>query len=159
MTDGGEVVYEDDASIEPGDPIWRRVSPDQWTYNHNKGQVQPKSGLFQYNKHPVTGQKHPMSITLGKGLTPDAAVVGKPAGTKLIGWRAEYVRSLALGICPHEQPGEIGHGLVFTLARDSAGNPKTSISGSIQTKLSEAAEWLIGLSAEEVEAARLRTAV
>ena len=98
MTDGGEVVYEDDPSIEAGDPIWRRISPGQWTYNHNKGQVQPMSGLFQYNKHPVTGQKHPMSITLGKGLTPDAAIAGKPAGTKLVGWSAEYIRSLAARI-------------------------------------------------------------
>ena len=157
MTDGGEVVYEDDASIEASDPIWRRISAGQWTYNHNKGQVQPRSGLFQYNKHPVTGQKHPMSITLGKGLTPDAAIAGKPAGTKLVSWKAGYIRSLALGICSDEQPGELGHGLVFTLAKDSAGKPKTSISGSVQTKLSEAAAWIIGLSGDEIDAARTRT--
>lgn len=93
MTDGGEVVYKDDASIEAGDPIWRRISPGQWTYNHNKGQVQPMSGLFQYNKHPVTGQKHPMSITLGKGITPDAAtLVNRPARNSLVGRRNTFAR-------------------------------------------------------------------
>jgi hypothetical protein len=158
MTDGGEVVYEDDVSIQAGDPIWRRVSPGQWTYNHNRGQVQPKSGLFQYNKHPVTQQKHPMSITLGKGLTPGAAIAGKQAGTKLVGWNAAFIRSLKLGIRPDEQPDEINHGLVFTLLKDSSGKQKTTISGSVQSKLAEAAKWIIELSPEEIEEARRRTA-
>lgn len=94
MTEGGEVVFQDDASIEAGDPIWRRVSPGQWTFNHNKGQIQPKSGLFQYNKHPETRQKHPMSVALGKGITPDAAIAGKQAGTKLVlgGQRNTFAR-------------------------------------------------------------------
>jgi len=158
MTDGGgEDVFVDDTSIEAGDPIWRRVSPGQWTYNHNKDQVQPKSGLFQYNKHPETGQKHPMSITLGKGITPAAAIAGKQAGTKLVGWTAEYVRSLALGICRHDVPSEINHGLVFTLATDEKGKPKTSFPGSVQSKLAESAAWIIALSADEIEEARTRT--
>ena len=158
MTDGGgEVVFIDDASIQAGDPIWRRVSPGQWTYNHNKGQVQPKSGLFQYNKYPETGQKHPMSIALGKDITPDAAIAGKPAGTKLVGWTAEYIRSLALGICRHDLPNEINHGLVFTLAKDKEGKPKTSFPGPVQSKLAESAAWIIALSPEEIEEARTRT--
>lgn len=157
MTDGAEVVYEDDALIQDGDPIWRRVSSGQWTYNHNRGQVQPKSGLFQYNKHPVTGKKHPVSITLGKGLTPEAAIAGKPVGTKLVGWNAGFIRTLALGICSNDQDGEISHGLVFTLLKDTAGKPKTNISGSVQGKLAESAVWIIGLSPEEIEEARLRT--
>jgi len=157
MTDGAEIVYEDDASIEAGDPIWRRVSAGQWTYNHNRGQVQPKSGLFQYNKHPVTGQKHPVSITLGKGLAPAAAIAGKPAGTKLVGWSAGFIRSLTLGICPHDLDGEVAHGLVFTLLKGANGKPKTTISSSVQGKLADEAAWVIGLSPEEIEEARVRT--
>jgi len=157
MTDGGQVVYEDDPSINTDEPIWRRVSPRQWTFNHNKGRVQPMSGLFQYNKDPATGQKHPISVTLGKGTTPDAAIAGKAGGTKLVGWRAGYLRSLVLGICRDEQPAEINHGLVFMLARDSAGRQKTSVPGSVRTKLAEAAEWIIALNPDEIEEARLRT--
>jgi hypothetical protein len=159
VTDGGgEVAFVDDASIEAGDPIWRRVSPGQWTYNHNTGQVQPKSGLFQYNKDPDTGQKHPMSIALGKGITPDAAIAGKPAGTKLVGWTAEYVRSLALGICRHDLLNEVNHGLVFHLEKDKEGKRKTSFPGSVQAKLAGTAAGIIALSPEETEEARARTA-
>lgn len=158
MTDGGEVVFVDDASIEAGDPIWRRVSAGQWTYNHNKNRVQPRSGLFQYNKHPDTGQKHPMSVTLAKGITPDQAIAGKPLGTKLVGWTAEYIRTLTLGICSHDLPNEINHGLVFNLATDNDGKQKTSFPGAVQTKLADSAAWIIELSAEEIEEARARTA-
>lgn len=157
MNAGGDVAYKDDTSIEAGDPVWRRVSPGQWTYNHNRGRVQPKSGLFQYNRHPVTGEKHPMSVTLGRGLNPEAAIAGKAAGTKLVGWNAGFIRSLDLGICQDEQPGEIAHGLVFTLIKDSTGKQKTAISSAVQTRLAGAAQWILGLSAEEVEEARLRT--
>lgn len=156
MTDG-EAVYEDDASIEAGDAIWRRISAGEWTYDHNKRRVRPKSGLFQYNKHPVTGRKHPMSITLAKGISPAAAIAGKPAGTRLLGWTAGYVRSLTLGVCRDEKPGAINHGLVFTLEKDAEGKVKTSISGAVRDKLSDNAEWVIPLSADEIEAARLRT--
>jgi hypothetical protein len=99
-----------------------------------------------------------MSVTLGKGITPDVAIAGKPPGTKLIGWATEYIRSLALGICRHDLPNETNHGLVFTLAKDNEGKPRTSFPGSVQAKLAETAVWIIGLSAEEIEEARARTA-
>lgn len=157
MTDE-EVVFEDDPSIETDDPIWRRISPGRWTFDHNEGRVRPMSGLFQYSRDKKTGKKHPMSVTLGKGLTPDAAVAGHGAGIKLVAWNAGYLRGLALGVCPDGQPDAVAHGLVFTLELDSAGDRKTSISSPVREALSLSAEWLIPLSPEEIEEARLRTA-
>lgn len=59
MTDG-EVVFEDDPSIEAGDPIWRRIPPGRWTYDHNEGRARPVTGNFEYSaRDEVTGQERP----------------------------------------------------------------------------------------------------
>ena len=152
----GEVVFEDDASIEAGDPVWRRIPPGYWTFDHNLGRVRPTSQCFQYSTKE-DGTKHPMSVTLGRGLTADAALAGHDAAFKLVGWTAEYVRRWVLGVCRDEQPHVVAHGLVFTLQQDAAGKRKNNISGSVKDKLSVAAQWVIELSPEEVDAARQRT--
>ena len=61
----GEIVYDDDPSIEAGDPVWRRIPPGEWTFDHNEGRVRPTSKNFQYSrKDKETGKRHPMSVTL-----------------------------------------------------------------------------------------------
>ena len=156
MTDGA-VVFDDDPSIEVNDPVWRRIPPGWWTFDHNEGRVRPTSKCFQYSKNKETGKKHPMSVTLGKGLTPNAALAGQPEGFKLVGWTAGYLRSLELGVCRDEKPDIIAHGLVFTRQHDTAGQRRPNISDSVRDRLSISAEWLIQLSPEMIEEARLRT--
>lgn len=156
MSDG-ELVYQDDPSIEAGDPVWRRIPPGWWTFDHNEGRVRPTSKNFQYSKDKETGKRHPMSVTLGRGLTPDAAMVGQPVGFKLVGWTTGHVRSLELGVCREDRPGIVGHGLVFTLQQDAQGNRKNSISDSVKDRLAASAQWIIELTPEEVEEARRRT--
>ena len=157
MTDG-EVAFEDDPSIETDDPVWRRIPPGWWTFDHNEGRVRPTSKCFQYSKNKETGKKHPMSVTLGQGLTPDAALAGQPEGFKLVGWIAGHLRHLELGVCRDDRPEIIAHGLVFTLQLDGAGQRRNNISDSVRDRLSASAQWLIPLSPQEIEQARLRTA-
>ena len=102
--------------------------------------------------------KHPMSVTLGRGLTPDAALAGQSEGFKLVGWIACHLRILELGVCRDDKPDIIAHGLVFTLQVDGAGHRRNNISDSVRDRLSVSAQWLILLSPEEIEEARLRTA-
>ena len=158
MSDG-EVVYEDDSSVEPADPVWRRIPQGWWTFDHNEGRVRPTSKNFQYSRNKETGKKHPMSVTLGKGLTPDAALAGQPVGFKLVGWTAGHLRSLELGVCPDERPDIVAHGLVFTLQQDNAGNRRPNISDSVRDKLSTSAHWVIELTPEEIDEAQRRTAL
>ena len=141
------------ASLSVNNPVWRRIPPGWWTFDHNEGRVRPTSKCFQYSKN-----KHPMSVTLGRGFTPDAALAGQRAGFKLVGWIAGHLRSLELGVCRDDKPDIIAHGLVFTLQLDGAGQRRNNISGSVRDRLSVSAQWLIALSPEEVEEARLRTA-
>jgi hypothetical protein len=156
----GVAVYEDDPSVESDDPIWRRIPPGWWTYDHNEGRVRPTSYNFQYSKkNKETGHRHPMSVTLGKDLTADAALAGQAPGFKLVGWKAAHLRNLELGICADEQPAAVAHGLVFTLQRDSAGNRKENIPESVRGRLSSSAEWVVGLTDAEIEEARQRTAI
>jgi hypothetical protein len=158
MTDG-TVVFEDDPSIEDADPVWRRIPPGWWTYDHNEGRVRPSSGNFQYSpRDEVTGKKDPMSVTLGKGLTPDVAIAGQNPGFTVVEWNAGYLRGQRLGIRPGPLPDVTAHGLVFSMQQDSKGNRQTSISGPVQKALAAAATWAIPPSAEEIEQARLRTA-
>ena len=158
MTDGA-VVFEDDPSIEAGDPIWRRIPPGRWTYDHNEGRVRPISGNFQYSpRDAVTGKKDPMSVTLGKGLTPDVAIARQNPGFTVVEWSAGYLRGQQLGICPDPLPEVIAHGLVFTVQQDEKGNRRTNISSFVQRALAEAAAWAIPPSPEEIEQSRLRTA-
>lgn len=157
MTDG-EVAFADDLSVKADDPVWRRIPPGWWTYNHNEGRVRPTSKCFQYSTNRETGKKHPMSVTLGNGLTPNAALAGQPEGFKLVGWAAGHLRSLELGVCRDEKPDIIAHGLVFTLQQDSTGQRRPNISDSVRDKLSISAQWLITLLPEQIEEARLRTA-
>jgi hypothetical protein len=153
----GEIVFEDDPSIEADDPVWRRIPPGWWTFDHNVGRVRPASGCFQYSTDKETGKKHPMSVTLGKGLTPEKALAGQHKGFKLVGWTAGYLRSLELGVSRQDMPDIIAHGLVFTLQQDSAGQRRTNISQPVRDELATSAQWLVELSTEEIEQARLRT--
>jgi len=152
------VVYQDDPSISAGDPVWRRIPSGQWTYDHNEGRVRPSSQNFQYTTNKETGEKEPVSITLGQGLAPEAALDGHP-GFKLVGWTAGHLRWLELGVCHDEQPDAVAHGLMFTLQEDPPGTRKTKISNPVRDRLSKTAEWVIPLSAEEIEALRLSTAI
>lgn len=151
-------MYHDDPSVETDDPVWRRIPPGEWTFDHNEGRVRPTSKNFQYSKKDKqSGERHPMSVTLGRGLTPAAAVAGH-SDYKVVGWTAGEIRGLELGVCRDEQPDVVAHGLVFTLQEDDAGNRKSNISGSVREKLSRSAQWIIELTPEEVEQARTRTA-
>ena len=96
-------------------------------------------------------------MTLGRGLNPQAAIDGQGEGFTLVGWSAGYVRGLELGLCRDDQLDAIAHGLMFNLQTDATGNRKNSIAESVRTTLSINAEWVIPLSAEEIEVARLRT--
>jgi hypothetical protein len=91
-------------------------------------------------------------------LTPEAALNGKPPGFRLVGWSADYVRSLELGICRDDSPDEVAHGLVFTLQVDKQGNRKPNISDSVGDRLAENATWVVGLTLDDIETARQRTA-
>jgi hypothetical protein len=153
---GDDTVYQNDPAIESGDPIWRRVPPGRWTYDHNEGRVRPASGNFTYSTDKETRTKHPMSITLGKGLTPDQALAGYD-NFKLVGWGAGHIRTFELGVCPDDN-GVPGHGLVFTLKMDQHGKRRTNIASGVSDQLSLTAEWIVTLSVDEVEEARLRTA-
>lgn len=154
----GEIVYDDDPSVEAGDPVWRRIPPGWWTFDHNEGRVRPTSKNFQYSKDKETGKRHPMSVTLGKGLAPDAGLAGQSVGFELVEWTADHLRSLELGVCRDERPDIVAHGLVFTLQLDGAGKRKANISDSVRDKLSASAHWVIELTLGEIEEARLRTA-
>jgi hypothetical protein len=153
-----EVIFNDDPSISNDDPVWRRIPPGWWTYDHNEGRVRPTSKNFQYSRDKTTGRKHPMSVTLGKGVEPAAALEGQPAGFKLVGWSAGHLRGHELGVCRNDQPQVLAHGLVFTLQTDDAGKRRTNLSDSVREKLSRSADWLIELTAKEVDEARRRTA-
>jgi len=161
MTDG-EVVFEDDPSIETEDPVWRRIPPGWWTFDHNEGRVRPTSKCFQYSKNKETGKKHPMSVTLGQGLTPEAALAGQPEGFKLVGWIAGHLRNLELGVCRDDKPDIIAHGLVFTLQLD-AGGLGVLVDGPYDAHFSRGDRWswnCRNASAEDVvfprPAARIR---
>src|SRR5262245_48576584 len=108
----GDDVYQDDLSIAAGDPVWRRLPSGRWTYDHNRGCVRPTSQIFRYSRDKQTGASHPMSVTLGKGLTPATALARHPA-FKLVGWTAERVRSFGIGLCYELRDDEPGHGLAF----------------------------------------------
>jgi hypothetical protein len=159
MTDGEVVAFDDDPAIEALDPVWRRIPPDRWTYDHNENRVRPVSNCFKYSpKNPETNQRHPMSVVLGKGLTPEVALGGEGQGFKLVGWTAGHLRGFTLGVCSAPRVGVAGHGLVFTLQTDNDGRRKSDIPQSVRKRLAESAQWITGLTPEEVEAARLRTA-
>ncbi|MDO8629059.1 MAG: hypothetical protein Q7R41_01075 [Phycisphaerales bacterium] len=157
MSDG-EIVYDDDPSVETGDPVWRRIPPGWWTFDHNEGRVRPTSKNFQYSKDKKTGKRHPMSVTLGKDLAPDAALAGQPAGFKLIGWTADHLRNLELGVCRDERPDIVAHGLVFTLQLDGTGKRRANISDSVRDRLAASGQCVIELTPSEIEKTRLRTA-
>jgi hypothetical protein len=154
----GDQIFTDDLTIENGDPVWRRIPPGWWTFDHNEGRVRPTSKNFQYSKDKESGRRHPMSITLGRDLTPDSALAGHPTGFKLVGWNAWHLRTLELGVCRDETPEAVAHGLVFTLQQDAGGNRKSNISDSVRDRLSQSAEWVVALTPEEIEEARRRTA-
>ena len=100
-----------------------------------------------------------MSVALGSELkNPSKALEGRPVGFKLVGWTAGFVRSLKLGVCRDPDPQTPAHGLVFTTETDENGVPKNEIPKRARSRLAEAAEWVIGLTDGEVEAARRRTA-
>ena len=157
MTDA-EPVFVDDASIQAADPVWRRIPPGRWTYDHNEGRARPTSDCFKYWRHPETRERHPMSVTLGEGLTPDMALQGQQPGFKLAGWPAGHIRGHQLGVCHDDQPDVVAHGLVFTLQEDSHGVRQQEIPNSVRDRLAKSAAWVIGLSLDEVEEARRRTA-
>ena len=156
MTDA-EVVFEDDPSVEADDPVWRRIPPGWWTFDHNEGRVRPTSQCFQYSRNKETGQRHPMSVTLGKGLTPIAALAGQSQGFKLVGWTTVIFGVLNWVSVQTKSP---------TSSRTVWSSPcnKTApgIDGPtfpVRDRLSTSAQWLIQLSPEEIEQARLRTAL
>lgn len=157
MSDG-EIVYDDDPSVEAGDPVWRRIPPGWWTFDHNEGRVRPTSQNFQYSRDKETRKQHPMSVTLGRGLAPAVALAGQRAGFKLVGWTAHHLRHLELGVCRDERTDIVAHGLVFTLQLDLAGKRKPNISHPVRDRLAASAQWVIELTPGEIEEARLRTA-
>lgn len=152
-----EVVYNDDPSVGNDDPVWRRIPPGRWIYDHNENRVRPSSGNFEYSRDKGTGKKDPMSVTLGKDREPAVALAGNLVGFKLVGWSAGHLRGHVLGVCPDNQPDAAAHGLVFTLQVDDKGKRRTDISKPVQDKLSRSAEWVVGLTAEEIEETRRRT--
>ena len=154
---GGDEVFENDPSIEDPDPVWRRVRVDMCTYDHNAGVVRPTSQCFQYSQDRATGKKHPMSVALGKDITPEQALEGHPPELKLVGWTAGHVRSLNLGVCPDPQPEAVAHGLVFTLETDATGKQKTKLSDPVRKALTTSAKWVMPLTPEQVEVVRQRT--
>ena len=75
----------------------------------------------------------------------------------MVGWTAGQVRTRELGVCSDPLPKSPAHGLVFTLQIDSDGRRKEEIPDSVGRWL-ETAAWIIGLTSEEIEHARRRTA-
>jgi len=49
MTDG-EVVFEDDPSVETDDPVWRRIPPGWWTFDHNEGRSGQLRNVFSIQR-------------------------------------------------------------------------------------------------------------
>jgi hypothetical protein len=89
----------------------------------------------------------------------EQALAGHSPGFRLVGWTAGSLRSLELGVCPDERPGIVGHGLVFTLQNDNEGHRKTNFSDSVKDRLALSAAWVVGPTPQEIEEARLRTAM
>ena len=102
---------------------------------------------------PASGAFHLASATLRQ--------VGGELRTRLHQARGLDTRvgilECAWWIHPEVAPDALAHGLVFTLEVGPAGKRRINIPKPVQKELSHAAQWLTPLSAEEIEAARIRT--
>lgn len=142
--------HSDDPTIQDGDPIWRRIPPGRWTYDHNLGRVRPNSDCFRYSRNALTGNREPMSVVLGAEVASVEAALGGHANFKLAAFVAGRARQLELGMCRDPLPDMAAHALVFAGDRPDIPTP-------VRSRLAQEATWVIELSQDEVEEARGRT--
>jgi hypothetical protein len=143
--------HNDDPTIEDAHPLWRRIPPGRWTYDHNLGRARPNSDCFRYSPaDPHTGIRHPMSVVLGAEVESVEAALGGHADFKLVSFTAARARQLALGAARDPQPDLQAHALVFARAGDD-------IPRFARNRLAEEATWVTELTPAEVEEARQRT--
>lgn len=143
--------YNDDPSIADGHPLWRRIPPGRWTYDHNLGRLRPTSDCFRYSpEDPETGERDPMSVILGAEIASTDDALAGHAAFKLVTFAAGRARQLELGVCRDPLPTMEAHALVFAPT-------KSDIPTSARRRLAEEAGWVIAPSGDEVEEAKKRT--
>ena len=123
--------YVDDLTILDDSPLWRRIPPWHFVFDHNLGRVRPSTAAFE--DHP---DGTPMSVVLGQdvlqiGKEPQSVLTGhKDFG--LVTFPAKVARTNGQGIVRKPRPDEPAHAEVF--------GKKTR---AVKKAFVKASEWIV----------------
>lgn len=125
------VEYTDDLSIKDGDALWRRIAPDQFVMDENRGGYRPTSAAFGDHRSGTPMSIHVAKDALAEGHQPEDVLRGL-AGFALAAFTAGAAREVNQGVAREPLPDQIAHGVVF------GKKPK-----SISRRLSRASKWVV----------------
>jgi hypothetical protein len=122
-----DIAYEDDPTIPDNADLWRRIHPNQTTYDDNQGRIRPSSAAFTDSSNGS-----PMSVVIAAECDGPTRVLAGYERYGLASFKARVARESGLGIVRDPLPDQPAHAFVF--------GPKSK---KVQSKLAKATEWVV----------------